>query len=379
MIQLKKEVIGLEKTFDLYMPAKVISGKGALKNNANILTSLGSRCMIVTGRTSAKKSGVLDELIPLLEESGTEYILFDSIEENPKTTSCLEAAGKAASENAEYIIGIGGGSALDAAKAIALYAANPELNADDIYSYSWSNKPVPVLLIGTTSGTGSEVTGVSVLTRTDGRKQSVSGPDFYAKYVIADSRYTYSMPYITTVSTALDAFCHAAEAFFSKRADFLSREFSMMAARILIPELKLLSKRNDLPSERSRDNLYTASLLAGLAINKAGTCFPHGMSYALTEDYLVPHGLACAVFLPAFLAEAQRGDPEAFNLFIDACGTGPEGLDILLTSMTKLGIYISGDKIEAYRKRWDGLKNFRNSPTDFNHNDAAELLKALFT
>ena len=369
----------MDNSFDLYMPAKVVSGKGALKNNADILSSLGRKCMIVTGHTSAKKSGVLDELIPLLDESGAEYILFDEIEENPKTATCLNAGRKAEKEKAEYIIGIGGGSALDAAKAIALYAANPELDADDIYSYNWTDKPLPVVLIGTTAGTGSEVTGVSVLTRTNGRKQSVSGPDFYAKYVIADSRYTYSMPYLTTVSTALDAFCHAAEAFFSKRADYLSREFSLMAARILIPELKLLSKRNDLPSEQSRDNLYAASLLAGLAINKAGTCFPHGMSYALTEDYLIPHGLACAVFLPAFLEEAHRGDPEGFKSFTEACGMGPDTLSMLITSMSKPGIYISQDKIEEYRKRWDGLKNFRNSPTDFDHNDAAELMKSLFT
>ncbi|MCR4594561.1 MAG: iron-containing alcohol dehydrogenase [Clostridiales bacterium] len=369
----------MDKSFNFYMPAKVISGKGILKNNADILSSLGRKCMIVTGKTSAKKSGVLDELLPILEEAGIEYILYDGIEENPKTSTCFDAAGKAAEEKAEYIIGIGGGSALDAAKAIALYTANPELGADDIYLYNWNNKPIPVLLIGTTSGTGSEVTGVSVLTRTDGRKQSVSGPDFYASYVIADSRYTYSMPYITTVSTALDAFCHAAEAFFSKRADYLSREFSLMAAKILVPELKLLDKRKDLPSEPSRDNLYHASLLAGLAINKAGTCFPHGMSYALTEDYLIPHGLACAVFLPAFLAEAQKGDPEAFSTFIEACSIGPDSLDILLLSMTKLGIAISEDRIEIYRQRWDGLKNFRNSPTDFDHNDAANLLKSLFT
>ena len=369
----------MDKLFDLYMPAKVISGKECIKENAQLIYSLGKTCLIVTGQSSAKKSGALSDLLPILDDAKIQYEIYDKIEENPKTTSCFTGGKTARDIKAEFIIGIGGGSALDAAKAIALYAANENLMPDDIYEYNWTRHPLPLILIGTTAGTGSEVTGVSVLTKESGRKQSVSGADFYAKYVFADSRYTYSLPYISTVSTALDAFCHATEGYFSKRADYLSRAYSLEAIKILSSELILLNKRKDLPTENSRDRLYLASLLAGLAINKAGTCFPHGMSYALTEDFLIPHGLACAVFLPAFLEQAKIGCRDIFDEYISATSMTFESLHNLLTSMSQISIYISDEKIEEYRKRWDGLKNFKNSPTDFDHNDAANLLKELFS
>mgnify|MGYP002621566190 CR=1 FL=1 len=378
-VKIGKGGITMEILFNTYMPVNLISGKECLSKNKEILKSLGDSCLIVTGSSSAIKSGVLSELEPLLSDAGIRYEIYNKIEENPKTLTCC-AGGKAARDmGAKYIIGIGGGSALDAAKAVAIYATNENLISDDIYTSKTEHRPLPLILIGTTAGTGSEVTGVSVLTKENGRKQSISGTDFYAKYVFADSRYSYSLPYISTLSTALDAFCHATEGFFSKKADYLSRIYSLEAIKILTKELLLLSKRKDIPNERSRDLIYPASILAGLSINKAGTCFPHGMSYALTEDYLIPHGLACAVFLPAFLEQARIGCPDIFDAYLKETNLSFEDLYSLLSSMAKVNIYISDEKIEEYRKRWDGLKNFKNSPTDFDHNDAAALVKSLFS
>ena len=196
--------------YDSFMPARIFSGAGCLRAHADALLLLGKKCLIVTGGSSAKKSGALFDASAVLDELKIEYGVFDKIGENPLTRSCHDAGAAARGLGAEFIIGIGGGSPLDAAKAVAIYASNEELSPSDIYLRKYKNAPLPVVLIGTTSGTGSEVTGVSVLTNSDtGYKKSISGPDCYSVISFCDYKYTCSMPMSVTVSTALDAFCHA--------------------------------------------------------------------------------------------------------------------------------------------------------------------------
>lgn len=364
--------------FNFLMPAEILSGKGIVKNSENIFSHLGKKCLIVTGRTSAKKCGALADVTSVLEKANIEYLLFDKITENPLTSACCEGGRAAREFGADFVIGIGGGSPLDGAKAVCVYAANEHIVNDGIYTDEIKNPPLPLVLIGTTAGTGSEVSGVSVLTRENGRKQSVSGKNYYAKYVLADSSYTYSVPAYTTVSTALDAFAHAAESYFSKKHDFLSRKFSCLALSEITPLLFKFKNADFSLSEDERDRLYFSALYAGFALNKGGTCFPHGMGYALTEDYGVPHGMACAVFIPAFLKESKKGDSEGYAELIKSTGVSESELLKLLDTLCRADIAIPIEKIEEYRVRWATLKNFKNSPTDFGADDGASLTYNLF-
>ncbi len=364
--------------FSFYMPVNIFGGKNALQRNKNIFSDTGNRCLIVTGSSSAKKSGALDELVSILTESEIEYGIFDEITENPHTSACCKGGRVAREMQADFVIGIGGGSPLDASKAICVYATNPHIINDGIYTEKVTSAPLPLILIGTTAGTGSEVSGVSVLTRENGRKQSISGKNYYAKAVIADAKYTYSVPYRTTVSTVLDALAHAVESMFSPRADFLSQQFALIAIKMIYPCLKKFSISCELPSEDDRETLYFASLYAGFALNKGGTGFPHGMGYALTEDYNVPHGIACAVFLPRYLDEAGSTNPSLFEKVLEATGCDAEGVKNLISQLCDLHISIPGTKIEEYVERWKTLKNFKNSPSDFDNQDAGELMKTLF-
>jgi alcohol dehydrogenase class IV len=147
---------------------------------------------------------------------------------------------------------------------------------------------------------------------------------------------------------------------------------------MIYPILEKLSKSNDLPSTEDRDALYFASLYAGFALNKGGTGFPHGMGYALTEDYNVPHGLACAVFIPAYLKEAQKANPTLHKAFFDAMGTTPEKLEKIVNMYCDFNFAIPKPKINEYEIRWENLKNFNNSPTPFNNKNAADLMRKLF-
>lgn len=364
--------------FSFYMPVNVIGGNNVLQKNKNIFLELGKKCLIVTGSTSAKKSGALNDLIEIFNELNIEYAIFDKITENPLTSTCYEGGVMAREFGADFVVGIGGGSPLDASKAVCVYATNPHIVNDEIYTEKVENKPLPLAVIGTTSGTGSEVSGVSVLTRENGRKQSVSGKNYYAKYAFADAKYTYSVPFYTTVSTALDALAHAIESAFSPRGDFLTQQFALISVKMIYPILEKLSKSNELPSTDDRDALYFASLYAGFALNKGGTGFPHGMGYALTEDFNVPHGLACAVFIPEYLREAEKSKPQLHKAFFDAMGTTPEELEKIVTQFCDFDFTISQEKITEYEIRWENLKNFKNSPTGFNNKDAARLMADLF-
>lgn len=368
----------MNTSFNFYMPANILSGKGIVNSSENLFSSLGKKCVIVTGKSSAEKSGALNDVTLVLKKIGIEYLVFNKICENPTTASCCEGGAAAREYGADFVIGIGGGSPLDAAKAICVYSTNEHIVNDGIYTEEIKNPPLPLVLIGTTAGTGSEVSGVSVLTRENGRKQSVSGENFYAKAVLADPSYTYSVPNFTTVSTALDAFAHAVESYFSKKHDFLSRKFSCVAISEIVPILTLFRNSDFILTENERDTLYYASLYAGFALNRGGTCFPHGMGYALTEDYGVPHGMACAVFIPAFLREAKKGDSKGYMELIKSAGISENELLRLLESLCKADITIPIEKIEEYRVRWANLKNFKNSPTGFNADDGASLTYELF-
>ncbi len=368
----------MDCAFNFYMPVNILSGEDVLNQNKSIFSETGKKCLIVTGKASAKKSGALDDIINLFNELHIEYEIYDKITENPLTVDCYNGGKLARDINADFVVGIGGGSPLDAAKAVCVYATNEHIIDDDIYTVSVEKSPLPLVLVGTTSGTGSEVSGVSVLTRKDGRKQSVSGKNYYAKYAIADAKYTYSMPFGVTVSTALDALCHAVESMFSPRADFLSKEFSLLSAKMIYPLLYKMRDTKELPNEKERNILYFASLYAGFALNKGGTGFPHGMGYALTEDFNVPHGLACAVFLPQYLKEAEKADSELYSSLMDAMNTDFKSLNSLFCDFCSFDFKVSDEQIANYVERWATLKNFKNSPTDFNNEDAGELVQKLF-
>ena len=365
--------------FNFYMPVRVLGGRNAVTQHPEIFTQFGKKCLLVTGGSSAKASGALDDVQTVLSQNGIEATVFDEVKPNPTAADCHRAGQLARDFEVEFIVGIGGGSALDSAKAIAVYAANKTLSSEGIYAYDYMFEPLPLVLVGTTAGTGSEVTGVSVLTRENGRKQSVSGKDFYAKVAFADPKYTYSVPYAVTVSTALDAFAHAVEGWFSNRFDDMARLFGEKAIPVLWKHLKVFYETGELPCNDARDELYYASLYAGMELNICGAGFPHGMGYALTEDFALPHGRACAAFMPSYVKRGMEFKNALAMEFFSMLGTNfPEFEKIILTLTDLSGISMTEEQIESYCARWQNLKNFKNSPGGYNVTEAGQVLRELF-
>lgn len=359
--------------FNCYMPARVISGENCLNNNAGELAAFGSRCLLVTGKHAAKASGALDDMIAALQKNGISYVCFDGIRENPLLLTCYEAGKIAKAEGCEFVVTIGGGSVQDAGKAIAAFAAN-DIAPEEIYDFTRWSRALKIVAVGTTAGTGSEVTAVSVLTRPDGRKQSVTRPVLYASLVFADARYTASCSQKLTYSAAVDAVSHALEAYFSAKSGAYTDGCALTALRKLVPALERCAASADFTPE-IRADLYEGSLWAGLALNACGTCFPHPLGYMLTEQFGIPHGYACGVFLPDFIARVQRFSPEKCAALERETGLSPDAVAALVRRLTAdVRFELSDALIEATADRFDGARNLKNSPGGLSRAEITELL-----
>ncbi|MBQ4424443.1 MAG: iron-containing alcohol dehydrogenase [Lachnospiraceae bacterium] len=361
-----------------YMPGRLIVGENAVRTNAALLKTYGLRCLIVTGGSSAKKSGALADVTEALKEQGIAFELFDGIEQNPSVASCLRAGRMAAAFGAQFILGIGGGSPMDASKTIAVVTANPELTEEKLYAYEWKENPLPIVLVGTTAGTGSEVTKISVLTDSSGKKHSIKADTMYASLAFGDPRYTMTLPPRFTLSTGLDALAHCVESYFSKMGDDISRGFAAAGIRILMKELPAV-KAGDVLSLSQREQLYHASILGGLAINTSGTIFPHSVGYLLTEEYHVPHGIASACFMPDLLDFTAAGDPQLAEAFYAHIGAEKEAFTAWVEGLLPgLDVVMSEEQIDAALPRWDNNAQRLNTAGNLTLADIRGILVRKF-
>lgn len=285
-----------------YMPVEIVSGKDCVKNFTRYNT-LGKKCAIITGKNMYKKCSVIDDLKSALEANGVEYIVICEAENNPTPKNVFTMAAKAVEFGAEFIIGVGGGSSMDAAKAAALVITNDGVTEDNIFSYDFKQKPLPSIMIGTTAGTGSEVMPSAVLTIPGTKytvKKGLKTRDSYSVYSLCDPQYTYTLPISYTVSTALDSVCHALESIYSKRANDFTAIYGYKALRLVMPALREFNSTGEV-TETMRDDLYYGSIFAGMALNNGGTSCCHSLGYLLTTMHGIPHGFACAAFIGEFM------------------------------------------------------------------------------
>ena len=365
---------------NFFVNTRVITGVDCVKNNSDKICSFGEKCLIVTGASSAKKCGALDDVISALDSHGVEYEIYDKICQNPTVESCFEAGRIAYCAGADFILGIGGGSPLDASKAIAVIAANPDISEEKLYAMQWENQPHPVIAVGTTAGTGSEVTSVAVITNSKGFKKSFRNDLTYPVLSLGDPKYTLSLSDSFTRSTAVDALAHCVESFFNRSANDISRIFAVAGVKKLFRVFdKIISDGTESLTLEDREQLYNASLLGGYAIAVTGTAFPHALGYFLTENYGIAHGTACAAFLNEFVEYNSSVKPELTAEFFDEIRIDKEKFKTVVSAvMPEINVRLSDGDIAALSPRWEnntGLKrNWGAVDTAFISN----LLKKLF-
>ncbi len=365
------------KPFRTHMPVELIVGEGALSGCGEKAATFGKRCLILTSEHAAEQSRALFDAIDSMKAAGVEATVYPYIRANPTWDQCRAAADALGVMRAKSILAIGGGSVMDAAKAVAILANNYIPSANTLFRGEWKRPPIPLMLCGTTAGTGSEVSSVSVITDPNGQKRSIKHPFCYATCAFCDPRYTDSMPRSMTVSTALDALCHVTEGFLNPACDPVSDAFAAQALPRLMQGLTALCDR-ELPDRTERDTLYYGALLAGMVLGACGTAYPHPMGYVLTEDHGIPHGQACAVFLPSLLDRAREYGPDRAAALFAMCG-GEDALRAVLRTLISVNVAVTDDQWHRYAARFAALPHYARTPGGFDGDSAIALMRSLFS
>jgi alcohol dehydrogenase class IV len=280
------------KEFSIYNPVKIHFGCGKIEESGKIAKKYSNNALIITGKSSMKKSGTLDRLVKILKNDGVESVVFDKITPNPAIGEIDEAAGIAKDKNIGLIIGLGGGSPLDSAKAVAVAAKGniPVWN----YLKTPAAEALPVITIVSTSGTGSEVNRYSVMTNPVTKEKPGFGYEcMYPKEAIIDPEIMVSMPPYVTAATGFDVFVHIFEAFIGKSRNAFSSAYCMQAFYLL--KDNLVKAYNEPANIDARTNMALASALAGLAIDISGVGIMHAMEHPVSGNYPnVAHGAGLA-------------------------------------------------------------------------------------
>ncbi len=304
------------------IPAHVLVGKDVLSSAIPYLKKYGSKAFIVTGK-HVGKSPMMDQLKKVLEEAKIQYVIFDGITGEP-TDKMIEAGLEIYKANGcEFIIGIGGGSPLDAAKAIAAMAVNEGKISD--YNGKEITGNVPgIVAIPTTSGTGSEATKFTIITDLEKDiKMLLKGDCLVPDLAIVDPDFTMDMPKSITAATGLDALTHAVEAYTSKKAFSLTDVYAVSAVKRIMKYLPVAYKNGY--DAKARNEMSLAAFEAGVCINNSSVTIVHGMSRPIGALFHVPHGMSNAMLLKECLGFALDGAYDRFADLGRAIGAATDG------------------------------------------------------
>ena len=346
-----------------HLPTQIFFGSDALAEAADYIFNLGSKPLLVSGPVGARKSGALGDVEKLLQSFAIPWAHFDEVEENPSLDTVMAGAQLLRAEQCDYVIAIGGGSPLDAAKAIALVAANA-LQRAQIYQTELFQCKLPLVAIPTTSGTGSEVTQYSVLTNPDtGIKSGFGHVLAFPSLAICNPIYTHSLNSQVTLNTALDALSHLLEGIYSNKRQALADPLIHAGARDIFENLQPVLENPSLAS--GREKLMRASLYGGITIAQGSTTLQHSLGYPLTARFGTPHGLSNArVMLPVLKLFYPARKDELIAL-IAALNTSLEGFALWLESLNLPSCPpLEDDFIAKSVQEVLGSRNMANNPQE---------------
>jgi alcohol dehydrogenase class IV len=341
------------------MPVQVVGGRGCLAREGARLAILGRRALLVTGRHSAIACGAQQDMETVLTGLGISWLVFNEVEPNPSIETVRKAADLAKTEKADFIIGIGGGSPLDAAKAIALLATN-DLDDNALFSGVWPSPPLPIAAIPTTSGTGSEVTPYAILTdHREQAKRNLSAPSLFPRVSFCDGAYTDSLPSHITAHTAIDALSHALEGYLSVKAHPMSDALARAAMASLGKDLRQLASLGEDASPPSlRDSLMIGSMQAGMVIAHTGTTALHALGYALTIHRDIDHGRANGLLMGAYLRFVSQAAPARVAEALAVMGfTDIDALEGVLTPLLGIRETLSREEIHRFAQATSSARN----------------------
>ena len=298
--------------FNYYLPVNVVFGCGKVKEAGEIAKQYGKKALIVTGKSSAKKSGLYDKVNDSLKAAGLDSVLFDKVSQNPLTTTAMEGAEFAKENACDVVVAIGGGSIMDCAKSIAFLAVNHGDINDYIFNRKKSDKALPLILIPTTCGTGSEGNGFAVLTNPEnGDKKSLRCNAIIAKASIVDPECMMTMPKKVLASVGFDALCHSMEAYTSRISQPFTDALALYAIELIKDSLVDLYQGST--DKEKWEKITIASTIGGMVINQAGVTLAHGMEHPASGLKDIVHGQGLAALTPVIIEASYKGDEYKFS------------------------------------------------------------------
>lgn len=369
--------------FNYNAPVNLIFGRGRSNEIGTEVAKYGVKALIVTGRNSTKKTGLLDKAIALLKEAKVAYEIFDKVDQNPLTTVVYEGVEVIKETKCDVVLGIGGGSIMDAAKAIAFAFKNPGDISDYIFGIKQGDEALPIVLVPTTAGTGSEGNCFAVLTNPETKdKKSLRTNCIIAKASIVDPELMTTMPKGIIASVGFDALCHNIEAYLSKTGQPLTDMKALYGIKLLSENL--IKVYNDPSDVEAWESVTLASTLGGIVIGTAGVVAPHGMEHPVSGLHDVVHGKGLSALMPVILDMSWESEPEKFAQISKLLGgTGAEdcgeAIRKLLTSINlrvtlkELGVLEKDVEWMAQNCMKVSKPSMINHPKEFTIEDIKEI------
>jgi alcohol dehydrogenase class IV len=384
------------KAFEYHHGGEIIFGNGRISEVGSLVSRYGRRCLVVSG----PKEGALRDLYPivgdLLEHLGLNWEHFDGVLPNPTVDLISSGAKLARQFNADVILGIGGGSSLDAAKAIAVETTHEGTSWDYLFfKQKPSSKTLPVIAVGTTSGSGSQTTQVAVITDTVSRnKSALANPYLIPRIAIVDPQLTLSVPPMVTAATGFDVFCHAFESILNPRSNVATELFAWEALRRVIGDLPLAVQES--ANLAARTSMAWADTLAGMSICRAGVTLPHGIAMAVGGMFPnAAHGLALASVYRACLEFTWESAVSTFGRLAQILEPSLEDVDAIEAAaacprlvdefMSGIGLTfslrdfgIAQEDIPALARQSMVLPDYTNNPRVPAYDEMLQIISASF-
>jgi alcohol dehydrogenase len=382
----------MQKTFSFTGARKIVFGCGSFSGLVGQIRDLRARKPLIAMDGNLAKLGMRDKIMEMFDREGMKAVLYDRVLPEPPLEQADEGAKMALKGKCDIVIGIGGGSAMDVAKAIAVIAAHNAEAKDFLGLNKVPGPGLPTIMVPTTAGTGSEVTFTAVFVRHDLRKKEGMNSVFlYPDLALLDPELTLSLPPQPTAASGMDALCHAIESYTSVIASPASEMFSLEAIRLISENLRTcVHNGKDLAA---REAQMLGSLYAGIGLANAGVGAAHSLSYPLGGKYGISHGVANTLMLPRIMEFNLPGALEKFAVVAETMGENTEGLsdrdaamlaveavDVLIedcdiaTSLEELGIP-EEDFLEMAKVAMTVARPLENNPRKVTLEDAIAIYR----
>jgi alcohol dehydrogenase class IV len=394
IIYRKKKMIN---SFDHYNSTEVLFGCGRIKELGKIVAKYGKNCLLVTSPIIPETAKKFFEASNILKKAGINVIHFDKVVPNPTTDGITEASILARSNKVDVVVGMGGGSPIDTAKAVAVEATHKGTCWDYLYFMKTqpTEKTLPIIAVTTTSGTGSHVTRISVISNPKQKiKTALFSKYIFPKVSIVDPELMLSMPKRLTAATGWDVFCHAFESYIINSTTPISEVLSLEAIKVVKQYLPIaVQNGTDIDA---RTYMAYADTVAGLAFSNIGTTLPHGISAALGGMFgYIMHGEALAVIYPEFMEFTYKSSIKKFATLArifdekisktDDNSTAEKSIKLVIDFLKSIGLFIDLKNLNVPETAFDDLArkamdgpDVANNPATVEKVDLIKMLKKAY-